>query len=190
MGGVGYSGAAVEEGAQIGFAQGVAALIEHLIHLCEELQHGCVIPLPAGLAGFGNDVQLGVAVDCGGLAGGCAHHTPVLLLPLRGWPRAGVLCRSLLLLLLLLLLILVLELMLMGYTPLWPVAGFPVLLRVRTLLLVRWSPCRPAGGVLLLVIMLVVALLLLLLLRWLPCRAVRPSLQRSLVTSIPLPVLP
>ena len=192
MGGVGHSGAAVEEGAQIGFAQVVAALIEHLIHLCEELQHGCVIPLPAGLAGFGNDVQLGVAVDRGGLIRGCAHHTPVLLLPLQGWPRAGVLCRSLvlvlLLLLLLLLLILVLELMLMVYTPLWPVAGFPVLLRVRTLLLVRWSPCRPAGGVLLLVIMLVVALLLLL--RWLPCRAVRPSLQLSLVTSIPLLVLP
>ena len=187
MGGVGHSGAAVEEGAQIGFAQVVAALIEDLIHLCEELQHGCVIPLPAGLAGFGNDVQLGVAVDRGGLIRGCAHHATVLLLPLQGWPRAGVLRRSLVLMLLLLL-ILVLVLMLMGSTPLWPVAGFPVLLRVRTLLLVRWSPCRPAGGVLLLVVMQVVALLLLL--RWLPCRAVRPSLQLSLVTSIPLPVLP
>ena len=185
MGGVGHSGAAVEESAQIGPAQGVAALIEHLIHLCEEVQHGCVIPLPAGLAGFGNDVQLGVAIDRGGLTGGCAHHTPVLLLPLRGWPRAGALRRSLVLLLLLLLMMMMLVLMLVGYTLLWPVAGFPVLLRVRTLLLVRRSPRRL---VLLLVVLLVVAQLLLR--RWLPCRPLGPSLQVSLSTSIPLPVLP
>ena len=172
MGGVGDSGAAVEEGAQIGPAQVVAAQIKHLVHLCQKLQHGCVIALPAGLAGFGDDIQLGVAVDGGCLIRGCAHHTPVLLLPLRGWPRASVLrmrslvLRLLMLLLLLLLLILVLGLMLMGHTPLWPVAGFPVLLRVKTLLLVRRSPCRLAGRTLLLVVMLVVALLLLR--RWLP----------------------
>ena len=191
MGGIGHSGTAVEESAQIGPAQVVAAKIEHLIHLCNELQHGCIVALPAGLAGFGDDVQLGVAIDRGGLTGGCAHRAPVLLLPLRGWPRASVLLmRSLvlMLLLMLLLLLLILMLMLMGYTPWGPVAGFPVLLRVRALLLVRWRPGRSAGRTLLLVLMLVVALLLLR--RWLPCRPLWPSLQLPLSTSIPLPVLP
>ena len=80
----------------------MAAYIDHLVHLCKELQHRCVIALPAGLAGFGNDVQLGIAIDRGDLAGVLNRCALVLLLPLQTCPRASVLLTRFLLLLLLL----------------------------------------------------------------------------------------
>ena len=155
VGGIGHSGAAVEEGAQIGFVQLVAAQIYHLIHLRQKLQHCCIVALPAGFAGFGNDVQLGVAINRGNFTGILgAHRAFVLLLPLQSCPRGStLLMRSLLLLLRL---VLVLVLVLMGHSPLWPVGGVPLLL------LVRWSPCRPARGTLVLEVMLIVSALLLL----------------------------